>query len=46
METVVLFDPGIRSLNKGDEIIMRSAERELNIAEYGVFTQRNYQFSH
>lgn len=30
METVVLFDPGIRSLNKGDEIIMKSAERELD----------------
>lgn len=29
MESVILFDPGIRSLNKGDEIIMRSAEREL-----------------
>ena len=30
MKTVILFDPGIRSLNKGDEIIMRSAENELN----------------
>ena len=29
MNAVILFDPGIRSLNKGDEIIMRSAEREL-----------------
>ena len=29
METIVLFDPGIRSLNKGDEIIMRSAKEEL-----------------
>ena len=32
METVILFDPGIRSLNKGDEIIMRSAEEQLDIA--------------
>ena len=32
MKTVVLFDPGIRSLNKGDEIIMRSAEYELEKA--------------
>ena len=32
MKTVILFDPGIRSLNKGDEIIMRSAENELNRA--------------
>ena len=32
MKTVVLFDPGIRSLNKGDEIIMRSAEYELRRA--------------
>lgn len=32
MENVVLFDPGIRSLNKGDEIIMLSAERELEKA--------------
>ena len=32
MESIVLFDPGIRSLNKGDEIIMRSAERELDKA--------------
>ncbi len=29
MDTIVLFDPGIRSLNKGDEIIMSSAEKEL-----------------
>lgn len=29
MNTIVLFDPGIRSLNKGDEIIMKSAESEL-----------------
>lgn len=29
MESVILFDPGIRSLNKGDEIIMDSAEKEL-----------------
>lgn len=29
MKRVVLFDPGIRSLNKGDEIIMASAEKEL-----------------
>lgn len=29
MEKIVLFDPGIRSLNKGDEIIMQSAEYEL-----------------
>lgn len=32
METVILFDPGIRSLNKGDEIIMRSAEEQLDAA--------------
>lgn len=32
MKTIVLFDPSIRSLNKGDEIIMASAENELNIA--------------
>ena len=30
LETIVLFDPGIRSLNKGDEIIMRSEEKELS----------------
>lgn len=30
MRNIVLFDPSIRSLNKGDEIIMTSAERELN----------------
>lgn len=30
MKTAILFDPGIRSLNKGDEIIMKSAECELN----------------
>lgn len=29
MENVVLFDPSIRSLNKGDEIIMRSAEAQI-----------------
>ncbi|MFR7991438.1 MAG: polysaccharide pyruvyl transferase family protein [Lachnospiraceae bacterium] len=29
MENIVLFDPGVRSLNKGDEIIMRSARMEL-----------------
>lgn len=29
MENLVLFDPGIRSLNKGDEIIMKSAQMEL-----------------
>ena len=29
MDTIVLFDPSIRSLNKGDSIIMESAEREL-----------------
>ena len=29
MNSIILFDPGIRSLNKGDEIIMRSAEYEL-----------------
>jgi len=29
MENIILFDPGIRSLNKGDEIIMRSAEKEI-----------------
>ena len=32
MDTVVLFDPGIRSLNKGDEVIMASAYRELEQA--------------
>ena len=32
MKTVILFDPGIRSLNKGDEIIMRSAQNELSRA--------------
>ena len=32
MDSIVLFDPGIRSLNKGDEIIMRSAEAELTKA--------------
>ena len=32
MRGVILFDPSIRSLNKGDEIIMRSAERELEKA--------------
>ena len=30
MENIVLFDPSIRSLNKGDEIIMRSAEKQLS----------------
>ena len=30
MENIVLFDPSIRSLNKGDEIIMRSAEKYLS----------------
>lgn len=29
MENIVLFDPSIRSLNKGDEIIMRSAENRI-----------------
>ena len=29
MENIVLFDPSIRSLNKGDEIIMKSAEKQL-----------------
>lgn len=29
METIILFDPGIMSLNKGDDIIMRSALYEL-----------------
>lgn len=29
METIVLYDPSIRSLNRGDEVIMRSAENEL-----------------
>lgn len=32
MDNIILFDPGIRSLNKGDEIIMRSAESELEKA--------------
>ncbi len=30
MKKIVLFDPSIRSLNKGDEIIMRSAEEQLS----------------
>lgn len=30
METIILYDPSIRSLNKGDEVIMRSAEKELS----------------
>lgn len=30
METIILYDPSIRSLNKGDEVIMRSAEKELD----------------
>ena len=29
MNTIVLFDPSIRSLNMGDHVIMRSAENEL-----------------
>lgn len=29
MESIVLFDPSIRSLNKGDEVIMRSAEKSV-----------------
>ncbi len=32
MKTIILFDPGIRSLNKGDEIIMRSAKNALEKA--------------
>ncbi len=32
MDTIVLFDPGIRSLNKGDEVISNSAFRELEKA--------------
>lgn len=30
MKTIVLFDPSIRSLNMGDHIIMRAAEKELS----------------
>ena len=30
MDVIMLFDPGIRSWNKGDEIIMRSAETALS----------------
>lgn len=37
MRTTILFDPGIRSLNKGDEIIMRSAERQLSPITDGTF---------
>ena len=29
MDNIILFDPSIRSLNKGDEIIMRSAEKRI-----------------
>lgn len=29
MDTIILFDPSIRSFNKGDEVIMSSAEFEL-----------------
>ena len=30
MNTIILFDPSIRSLNLGDHIIMQSSEKELN----------------
>lgn len=38
MESIVLFDPSIRSLNLGDHIIMDSAERELSEITRGRFT--------
>lgn len=38
MESVVLFDPSIRSLNLGDHIIMDSAERQLSEITRGRFT--------
>lgn len=37
MESIVLFDPSIRSLNLGDHIIMNSAERELAQITRGRF---------
>lgn len=40
MESVVLFDPSIRSLNLGDGIIFASAERELGFLTAGRFTVR------
>ena len=41
MENIVLFDPGVRSLNKGDEIIMRSARMEL--AKSGLLQGRMHR---
>ena len=38
MESIVLFDPSIRSLNLGDHIIMDSAERQLAEITRGRFT--------
>lgn len=38
MESIVLFDPSIRSLNLGDHIIMDSAERQLADIIQGRFT--------
>lgn len=38
MESVVLFDPSIRSLNLGDHIIMDSAEKQLANVTRGRFT--------
>ena len=37
METIVLFDPSIRSLNMGDHIIMKSSEKELEHIIEGKF---------
>ncbi len=38
MESIVLFDPSIRSLNLGDHIIMDSAEKQLADITRGRFT--------
>lgn len=38
MESIVLFDPSIRSLNLGDHIIMDSSERQLAEITRGRFT--------
>lgn len=38
MESIVLFDPSIRSLNLGDHIIMDSAEKQLANITRGRFT--------
>lgn len=38
MESIILFDPSIRSLNLGDHIIMDSAERQLAHITRGRFT--------